>query len=108
MRDRVVESRDGIVHFAGGRGQRRRERDEGKGGEGEAGHGSILSKDEGGSKAVFIEAQRFRWGERRVDLLRLALSQIGRASCRERVCQYVYITVVAVAFTKTTLRTSHI
>src|SRR3546814_14310944 len=27
-------------------------------------------------------------------------TQIGRASCRERVCQYVEITVVAVAFKK--------
>src|SRR3546814_17681996 len=27
------------------------------------------------------------------------LRQIGRASCRERVCQYVYISVVAVSFT---------
>src|SRR6056297_1434666 len=26
---------------------------------------------------------------------RLVADQIGRASCRERVCQYVYITVVA-------------
>src|SRR3546814_11432573 len=26
--------------------------------------------------------------------------KIGRASCRERVCQYVYITVVAVLFIK--------
>src|SRR3546814_15433305 len=74
MRDRVVESRDGIVHFAVGRGQRRRERDEGKGGEGEAGHGPILSKDEGGSTAVIIEDPRFRWGDRRVDLLQVAMS----------------------------------
>src|SRR3546814_16880432 len=28
------------------------------------------------------------------------LKQIGRASCRERVCQYVYISVVAVSFKK--------
>src|SRR3546814_10963854 len=26
-----------------------------------------------------------------------AMAQIGRASCRERVCQYVYISVVAVS-----------
>src|SRR3546814_14082566 len=31
-----------------------------------------------------------------------ALEKIGRASCRERVCQYVYISVVAVAFKKKT------
>src|SRR3546814_11343247 len=28
------------------------------------------------------------------------LEQSGRASCRERVCQYVYISVVAVSFQK--------
>src|SRR3546814_17321054 len=28
------------------------------------------------------------------------VDQIGRASCRERVCQYVYISVVAVSFKK--------
>src|SRR3546814_20168319 len=31
---------------------------------------------------------------------RIHPSQIGRASCRERVCQYVSISVVAVAFKK--------
>src|SRR3546814_20310091 len=30
----------------------------------------------------------------------LATETIGRASCRERVCQYVYISVVAVSFKK--------
>src|SRR3546814_17890053 len=30
------------------------------------------------------------------------LRQIGRAACRERVCQYVYISVVAVTLKKTT------
>src|SRR3546814_20972216 len=35
---------------------------------------------------------------------RLAIDEIGRASCRERVCKYVEITVVAVALqTKTTV-----
>src|SRR3546814_1512630 len=29
-----------------------------------------------------------------------ALEEIGRASCRERVCQYVYISVVAVSLKK--------
>src|SRR3546814_16389031 len=29
-----------------------------------------------------------------------AVKQIGRASCRERVCQYVYISVVAVSLKK--------
>src|SRR3546814_11025617 len=34
-------------------------------------------------------------------LLALALHELGRASCRERVCQYVYISVVAVSLKKT-------
>src|SRR3546814_14677076 len=29
--------------------------------------------------------------------------EIGRASCRERVCQYVYMSVVAVSFKKNTI-----
>src|SRR3546814_13256215 len=33
--------------------------------------------------------------------------QIGRASCRERVCQYVYISVVAVSLNKTSHETSN-
>src|SRR3546814_18066647 len=33
--------------------------------------------------------------------LKAVLDQIGRASCRERVCQYVSISVVAVSITKT-------
>src|SRR6056297_4335040 len=35
------------------------------------------------------------------EFARLARSEIGRASCRERVCQYVYIWVVAVSSKKT-------
>src|SRR3546814_11563206 len=34
--------------------------------------------------------------------------EIGRASCRERVCQYVYIPVVAVSFTKHQKHTNYI
>src|SRR3546814_11729967 len=34
------------------------------------------------------------------------LIQIGRASCRERVCQYVSISVVAVSLKKTTILTT--
>src|SRR3546814_12974379 len=33
-----------------------------------------------------------------------ALPQIGRASCRERVCQYVSLSVVAVSFKNTNTR----
>src|SRR3546814_19363330 len=32
--------------------------------------------------------------------------QIGKASCRERVCQYVYISVAAVQFKKTLIKSS--
>src|SRR3546814_10945480 len=35
-----------------------------------------------------------------VALFGAALVEIGRASCRERVCQYVYISVVAVSLKK--------
>src|SRR3546814_12438341 len=41
----------------------------------------------------------------RADLDGFADSQIGRASCRERVCQYVYISVGAVSLKKKTKRT---
>src|SRR3546814_16300886 len=33
---------------------------------------------------------------RTTDLRRLLIEEIGRESCRERVCQYVYLSVVAV------------
>src|SRR3546814_11546120 len=46
LRDRIVERRDGIVHLAGGRGPRRRERRQGRGGEGEVGPGPTLRADE--------------------------------------------------------------
>src|SRR3546814_19518713 len=36
------------------------------------------------------------------DLVPVAGDQIGRASCRERVCQYVYILVVAESLNKKT------
>src|SRR3546814_19466391 len=35
------------------------------------------------------------------------LVEIGRASCRERVCQYVLISVVSVSFTKQTISLSY-
>src|SRR3546814_15945296 len=34
------------------------------------------------------------------ELRHFAVDEIGRASCRERVCQYVYISVVAVSLKK--------
>src|SRR3546814_8010906 len=40
-----------------------------------------------------------RWGRVGVGVGRVAM-QIGRASCRERVCQYVSISVVAVSYKK--------
>src|SRR3546814_15202251 len=43
----------------------------------------------------------------RTQLDRLVHAEIGRASCRERVCQYVWISVVAVSLKnkKTTMKT---
>src|SRR3546814_13050108 len=35
-----------------------------------------------------------------IGLQHVAIDQIGRASCRERVCQYVWISVVAVSLKK--------
>src|SRR3546814_17800196 len=39
--------------------------------------------------------------ERSIAELEIKLTEIGRASCRERVCQYVSISVVAVTLKKT-------
>src|SRR3546814_19054506 len=44
--------------------------------------------------------------EHRLKVENLAKLQIGRASCRARVCQYVSISVVAVPFTKNTAHTN--
>src|SRR3546814_21038864 len=38
-----------------------------------------------------------------LERLYVNVPQIGRASCRERACQYVYISVPAVSFTKKTI-----
>src|SRR3546814_14120280 len=46
--------------------------------------------------ATFAGVAARRYGRRAV--LQGALSEIGRASCRERVCQYVSISVVAESF----------
>src|SRR3546814_15801643 len=45
------------------------------------------------------EIDALRLPHQPVDLLQ-ALLEIGRATCRERVCQYVYISVVAVTLKK--------
>src|SRR3546814_12132943 len=42
----------------------------------------------------------YSWGEVADQARRMAAHQIGRASCRQRVCQYVYISVVAVPLQK--------
>src|SRR3546814_11588567 len=39
------------------------------------------------------------------DLSKAVGIEIGRASCRERVCQYVYVSVVAVSLNKTSVLT---
>src|SRR3546814_15772078 len=41
-----------------------------------------------------------RWPESQCPTLRAEWDKIGRASCRERVCQYVSISVVAVSLKK--------
>src|SRR3546814_20317173 len=45
-------------------------------------------------------ACRFVDDQAAAGLFHRRLDQIGRASCRERVCQYVYISVVAVSLKK--------
>src|SRR3546814_17183108 len=44
---------------------------------------------------------------RQIDSAR-STAQIGRASCRERVCQYVWISVVAASLKKTTAKSKKI
>src|SRR3546814_17274606 len=46
------------------------------------------------------EAEALHTGDARIE--HLASAEIGRASCRERVCQYVSISVVAVSLKKKT------
>src|SRR3546814_15412824 len=49
----------------------------------------------GQQRAALRHQRPARLGEDRHGGAQLQLLQIGRASCRERVCQYVYISVVA-------------
>src|SRR3546814_15191789 len=55
-------------------------------------------------RAVWARLQGRRWRQSQPELLPSAHGagylQIGRASCRERVCQYVYISVVALSLKK--------
>src|SRR3546814_11669664 len=53
-----------------------------------------------GGRLGRILADEFVVEARRVRSLGLPRHTIGRASCRERVCQYVWIAVVAVTFKK--------
>src|SRR3546814_19487478 len=55
---------------------------------------------EGGRVVLEILDQRPGLGAFIQDLGFAFIAQIGRASCRERVCQYVYISVVAVSLKK--------
>src|SRR3546814_17883033 len=61
-----------------------------------------------GSQAARSSAKRIPqiFAGTRIAQIRLhqrpAVAEIGRASCRERVCQYVYISVVAVVLKKKT------
>src|SRR3546814_13158852 len=52
---------------------------------------------------VFLQLQRYKLG-----FLSGPLVKIGRASCRERVCQYVQISVVAVSLKKKIQTSKHI
>src|SRR3546814_12819516 len=58
------------------------------------GGGSVIST--GSTKALQGDIAQTAYGASKAGVH----NQIGRASCRERVCQYVYITVVAVSFKK--------
>src|SRR3546814_17644098 len=53
-----------------------------------------------GHAAVAMEDFHHALGDSRLDFALHPLLEIGRASCRERVCQYVWISVVAVTLTK--------
>src|SRR3546814_5880207 len=58
-----------------------------------------------GSAAVFVAtSERSDWPWRVIEALTVGtpIAEIGRASCRERVCQYVWISVVAVSLTTKT------
>src|SRR3546814_11175609 len=46
------------------------------------------------------ESFTYPGNRRRIFIALFGIAEIGRASCRERVCQYVYIPVVAVPFKK--------
>src|SRR3546814_12934399 len=50
--------------------------------------------------AEMINQSRLSNAVRSAGMMRRALHEIGRASCRERVCQYVEISVVAVSLKK--------
>src|SRR3546814_15859400 len=75
-----------------------------------------IERDVGSPVQVRIEHFRVavQFGERwfqslavgRADLERRLDDEIGSASCRERVCQYVEITVVARAFKKNNITTT--
>src|SRR3546814_17178901 len=64
-----------------------------------------------GSQRMRLAAAGIRELQEYVDTLIIIPNQnlsLGRASCRERVCQYVYISVVAVSLKKKTPLTKHI
>src|SRR3546814_15727196 len=62
----------------------------------------------GGAGAARQIGLAWRRGTQRAGEFRLFGDEIGRASCRDRVCQYVKISVVAVSLKKkTTIRRHH-
>src|SRR3546814_20123722 len=74
-------------------------------------HGPVIGMDAGqpglaGDRGAVVRAApqfvhpRIKGGFVGVEVVGPDADEIGRASCRERVCQYVYISVVAVALKK--------
>src|SRR3546814_15397990 len=80
----------------------------------ETADGQVLrAADEVAGGVVHQPRQRAPVGSDRVDhvgdgLRHADVAELGRASCRERVCQYVEITVVAVSFRKTQIATTNL
>src|SRR3546814_18967071 len=73
----------------------------------------ILKEDQGQNTCIFStefalkmmgDSQQYFVEHRVQNFYSVSISEIGRASCRERVCQYVEISVVDVSLKKKTIR----
>src|SRR3546814_12894233 len=69
------------------------------------GRAVFIAPDEAAMRSIVDAAHYFA---PKLETLSFPAWEIGRASCRERVCQYVSISVVAVSFKKKTLQTVQI